>query len=514
MTRHHELIEISSFVLELTAIGGTDNDLDKLLERLFGVLKKLPTFPVVPRGVIRMYTPRGKLVTIAQHGFRPVWMDPATEALFSPITDAVTAASPVVSLDDDGQVIVLPLNNDGQALGQAILCIDGDWLPTPADQEFMLGLARTLSSLVSRCMMNETLKVREIELEEARTQAIRRLGAASEYRDNETGMHVMRMTNIAVVVAKALGLSEQQRELLFITAPMHDVGKIGISDAILLKPGKLTSEEFDVMKTHTEIGERLLHGCDSLIEAARAIATSHHENWDGSGYPNGLKAEEIPILARVCSIADVFDALTSVRPYKAAWPVEEAIAWILSQAGAKFDPAVVRAFEDALPEILRIRELYREEIIDPNQTLNLPELTYLGTRWVSWDPSLSVGIDVIDEHHRYLFDLTNDLINIVANKLGSREVSRLLKALGLYAQVHFKAEERMMEHYGFDRLERQQEQHRQFEQKLKELNEELHINPLVAQVEIMTFLREWLVAHIRFEDAQLRTLTTASRPAS
>lgn len=512
MTTHRELIEISSFVLELTAIGGTDNDLDTLLERLFGVLKKLPSFPVVPRGVIRMYNPRGKLVTIAQHGFRPVWMDPATEALFASITETDTAASPVVSLDDDGQVIVLPLSNDGQALGQAILCIDGDWSPTPAEQEFMHGLARALSSLVSRCMMNETLKVREIELEEARTQAIRRLGAASEYRDNETGMHVMRMTNIAVVVAKALGLAEQQRELLFITAPMHDVGKIGISDAILLKPGKLTAEEFDVMKTHTEIGERLLHGCDSLIEAARAIATSHHENWDGSGYPSGLKGEDIPILARVCSIADVFDALTSVRPYKAAWPVEEAITWILGQSGAKFDPAVVRAFEDALPEILRIRELYREEIIDPNQTLNLPELVYQGTRWVNWDESLSVGIDVIDEHHRYLFDLTNDLINIVANKLGAREVSRLLKALGLYVQVHFKAEERMMEHYGFVRLERQQEQHRQFEQRLKDFCEELHLNPLIAQVEVMTFLREWLVAHIRFEDAQLRTLTTASRP--
>lgn len=242
MTTHRELIEISSFVLELTAIGGTDNDLDTLLERLFGVLKKLPSFPVVPRGVIRMYNPRGKLVTIAQHGFRPVWMDPATEALFASITETDTAASPVVSLDDDGQVIVLPLSNDGQALGQAILCIDGDWSPTPAEQEFMHGLARALSSLVSRCMMNETLKVREIELEEARTQAIRRLGAASEYRDNETGMHVMRMTNIAVVVAKALGLAEQQRELLFITAPMHDVGKIGISDAILLKPGKLTAD--------------------------------------------------------------------------------------------------------------------------------------------------------------------------------------------------------------------------------------------------------------------------------
>lgn len=506
-----EIIEISKFVLELTAIGGTDNDLDNLLSRIFAVLEKLHSLQVIPRGVIRMYTPRGRLVTVAQHGFRPVWQDPSTDAFFPSVELHDCPGAFVSSFDDSSKVLVLPLCNDGKPIGQALLSIDSEWFPAEQELEFMTGLARTLSGLVIRCLMNETLKVREIELEEARTQAIRRLGTASEYRDNETGMHVMRMTNISVVIAKYMGLDDVQRELLYITAPMHDVGKIGISDAILLKPGRLTVDEFEVMKTHTEIGARLLHGCDSLLEAARNIASSHHENWDGTGYPMGLKGEEIPVLARICSIADVFDALTSSRPYKDAWDLEEAVDWIVGQSGIKFDPDVVRAFETALPEILRIRELYREDIIDPNQALNLPDLPIGKTRWVQWDRTLSVGIDVIDEHHRYLFDLTNDLIDVVANKLGAREVARVLKALTLYVSIHFKAEERMMDHYGFDRLDLQKQQHQQFTEKLKEFYEELHTNPLIAQIEVMTFLKEWLVAHIRFEDARLNSLLTHVR---
>jgi len=502
-----DLIEISRFIIELTAMGGMDNDLENLLARLFALIAKLPLFHIQPKGVIRMYNPHGKLVTIAQHGFLPIWQDPAPEALFTTLSPCFCDEVFVGSLATGEQAFVLPLTNNQQQVGQTVILIAHHYLPTGTELEFLTNLARAISGLVSRCLINMTLQVREIELEEARTQAIRRLGSASEYRDNETGMHIMRMTNISVVIAKALGLPEDQRELLFITAPMHDVGKIGIADAILLKPGKLTENEFDLMKAHTEIGERLLHGSDKLIEAARDIALSHHENWDGSGYPHGLQGDKIPILARICSVADVFDALTSIRPYKEAWPVQQAIDWIIEQSGKKFDPVIVEAFETALPEILRIRELYREDIIDPKQTLNLPPLVSHATRWVSWDDSLSVGIDVIDEHHRYLFDLTNDLIDGIANKLGAYEVSRIFKALSLYVEVHFKAEERMMERYCFERIDYQKQQHKLFNAKLKEFYQELHDNPMVAQFEVMTYLKEWLVAHIRHEDTQLQSLT-------
>ena len=500
-----ELVETSRFILELAAMGSVDSDLDSLLARLFAMLEKLPSFPIRQKGVISMYNASGVPVTVAQHGLTPIWQEPSTAARFSAVGGASEAAC-VADIGGGERALVLPLTDNGKPLGQALILIAAHWASTGPRMEFTANLARALSGLVARCIMGEALQLREVELEDARTQAIRRLGTASEYRDSDTGMHVMRMANISVAIAKAMGLPAEERELLFITAPMHDIGKIGIADAIILKPGKLTEQEFDVMKTHTEIGERLLHGSDSLIEAARDIALTHHENWDGSGYPKGLKGEDISVLARICSIADVFDALTSRRSYKEAWSVEQAVGWIQSEAGRKFDPAAVAAFEEALPEILRIIELYREDIINPKQTLKLPEMRHRSTRWVSWDASLSVGIDVIDEHHRYLFDLTNDLINVIVDKRGAKELLRVLGALGEYAQVHFRAEERMMTHYGYEGTERQRLQHERFQQRLRAFHAELHGNLVITRVEVMTYLREWLVAHILQEDTQLRSL--------
>ncbi len=506
MLENEGFADIGRFVLELTATGGAECDIDRLLERLLGLLQKSPSFRIRPVGFIGMRSRRGRLIAIAQHGLQPIWLDSSADILLAKVPRTADNAAFTASLKPAGNALVLPLTLGSRQVGLAVVFIDPDWTPSDTDMEFMTNLAQVFSGLVNNRLLSETLQVRDLELDEAGTQALRRLGTAAEFRDQETGMHIMRMTNIAVVIAKALGLSDLERELLCITAPMHDVGKIGIGDDILLKPGSLTKEEFEAMKKHTEIGERLLQGSDSLMKTARDIAISHHESWDGNGYPHRLKGEEIPILGRICSVADVFDALTSSRPYKEAWTVEVAASWIVDQSGKKFDPAVVSAFTCALPEILRIRELYREDIIDPNQVLDLKELINRDTRWISWDASFSVGIDVIDEHHRYLFDLTNDLIDVVANKLGAREVLRLLKALGQYAQVHFHAEERMMEHYHFEGLERQKIQHRQFNDKLHEFCEELHDHPLVTQFEVLPYLREWLVGHIRHEDTQLRAL--------
>ena len=496
-------------------VGSTDNDLDTLLEQLFGVLQKLPSLQIQPKGAILMFSPRNKPVRVAQYGLKPFWAtDDEHDELSGfnhPFNEQATLVSLSPATENDQQTktkhaCMLPLHANQQPLGQLLLYVDSDWTPAVDELEFLTELSHALSSIISRFLLNATLRLREIELEDARTEAIRRLGTASEYRDNETGMHVMRMTNIAGAIAKAMGLSDELREILFIAAPMHDVGKIGIADAILLKPERLTTDEFDVMKTHTEIGGRLLKGTDNLIATARDIALCHHENWDGSGYPQGIKANEIPVLARVCSIADVFDALMSNRPYKDAWTLEKTIEYIRSESGKKFDPAIVVAFEKALPEILRIRELYREDIIDPAEILNLPELPLRETRWICWDESLSVGIAVIDEHHRYLFDLVNDLIDVVTNKMGARELGRVLKALSLYALVHFQAEERMMQQYDYPRLDIQIQQHQHFLKRMKEFNEELHQNPLIAQFEILVYLRDWLIAHIRDEDTQLSAL--------
>ncbi|MCB4358229.1 bacteriohemerythrin [Quatrionicoccus australiensis] len=517
MDKDQEILAISRLVFELTKLGGADVDLDHMLAKLFDLLISLPGIRVEARSAILLNNSRGGLTQVAQFGLPPVWENSALSradpyAGQGDVGQAfVTAASRFhpyqsVAAPDAAACFVLPLRNQGKPLGRVLLFIDPEWQADAVESEFMTDLAGALSVLVSRCIINETLRVREVELEEARTDAIRRLGAASEYRDNETGMHIMRMTHFSTSIAKAMGLPQEMRDLLAVCAPMHDVGKIGIPDAILLKPGRLSTDEFTIMKTHTEIGSRLLTGTDTLIQTAKEIAASHHEHWDGNGYPEGLKGEEIPLLARICAVADVFDALTSARPYKNPWPVEEAAAWVRQQAGSHFDPQVVVAFDVAMPEILRIRQLYRDEIIDPNQVLDLPVVPSTQSDWVRWEGSLSVGIDVIDEHHRYLFDLTNDLFEIVSQKRGASEVARVLKALSQYAQVHFRAEERMMAHYGYAAIAVQQHQHHAFEDRLQGFYEELHNNPLTAQFEVLIYLRNWLVRHIVQEDAGLYEL--------
>ncbi len=200
------------------------------------------------------------------------------------------------------------------------------------------------------------------ELTETRLEIIRRLGRAAEYRDNETGMHIMRMSHMTRLLALGHGLSEGHAELLFQASPMHDVGKIGIPDQILLKPGKLSPEEWEIIKSHTTIGAEIIgdHGSELLV-MARMVALRHHERWDGGGYPGGLKKTDIPVEARIVALTDVFDALLSVRPYKAAWTLDDALKYIFSQRAQHFDPDLVDSFVQVLPECLKVREAYRDD---------------------------------------------------------------------------------------------------------------------------------------------------------
>jgi putative two-component system response regulator len=189
-------------------------------------------------------------------------------------------------------------------------------------------------------------KVRERtrELEAAQIEIIERLARAAEFRDDNTGQHTERVGQMAALLARQMGLPDPQVSLIRRAAPLHDVGKIGIPDAILLKLGKLTLDEFELVKTHTTIGARILSGSRfGVLRLAEEIAFSHHERWDGDGYV-GITAEQIPLAGRIVAVADVFDALTQKRPYKAAWPIAEAIAEIERQRGRQFDPGIVDAF--------------------------------------------------------------------------------------------------------------------------------------------------------------------------
>ncbi|GGB93631.1 two-component system response regulator [Pseudoduganella buxea] len=225
-----------------------------------------------------------------------------------------------------------------------------DYITKPVSPPVVRARVRTHLSLV-----------RMDELKDSRLQIVQRLGLAAEYKDNETGMHVIRMSHYARLLGVAAGMNEAQADDLLHAAPMHDVGKIGIPDRILQKPAKLDADEWAIMQSHATIGADIIgehpHG---MLRLARNIALSHHEKWDGSGYPNGLAGEAIPLEGRIVAIADVFDALTSVRPYKAAWPVEEAVEFLRQQRGQHFDPALVDLFLTQLPAIRAIKDKWAE----------------------------------------------------------------------------------------------------------------------------------------------------------
>ena len=224
-------------------------------------------------------------------------------------------------------------------------------------------ITKPISPPVVRARVKTHLSlVQADELRRTRLQVIQRLGRAAEYKDNETGMHVMRMSHYSHVLAKAIGMNDYDADQLLNAAPMHDIGKIGIPDAIMLKPGKLTAEEFATMKKHPQIGAEILGDDESdLIALAKVVSLTHHEKWDGSGYPYGLKGEDIPLVGRIVAIADVFDALTSKRPYKDAWPVEDAVAFLNEQKGRHFDPELVDCFIDNLEQILSIKGRFLDE---------------------------------------------------------------------------------------------------------------------------------------------------------
>jgi putative two-component system response regulator len=210
--------------------------------------------------------------------------------------------------------------------------------------------------------LEERVRERTKDLEETRQEVIQRLGRAAEYRDNETGQHVLRMSHYSARLAKELGMNDMECYLIQLTSPMHDIGKIGIPDGILLKPGPLTEDERKIMETHTTIGGEILGGGKSeLIKMAETIALTHQEKWDGTGYPKGLKKEEIPLVGQITAICDVFDAITSKRPYKEEHPIEQALEFISSQSGKHFDPHLVKVFQQIVPDLKKIKEKFSQE---------------------------------------------------------------------------------------------------------------------------------------------------------
>ncbi|MRR50387.1 MAG: response regulator [Rhodocyclaceae bacterium] len=239
-----------------------------------------------------------------------------------------------------------------------------DYITKPISPPIVKARVKTHLALYDQSReLERMVDQRTRELLTSRRQIIRRLGRAAEFKDNETGNHVIRMSYYSRLLAAAAGLGDAAQDIIFNTAPMHDIGKIGIPDSILLKPGKLDADDWVLMKQHPGMGADIVgQHDDDLLRTAGIIALTHHEKWDGSGYPAGLAGEDIPLAGRIVAVADVFDALLSTRPYKPAFSLEESMEYMNTQAGRHFDPALIPALHAVLPQILKIRATYADEL--------------------------------------------------------------------------------------------------------------------------------------------------------
>ena len=267
-------------------------------------------------------------------------------------------------------ILMITANDQKEIRYKALDLGANDFLTKPVDKVEFLARARNMLSLNqarrqladrAEWLADEVRKA-TAEIIERERETVVRLSKAAEYRDPETGAHILRMARFSQLIGRQMGLSVEDQQLLLDAAPMHDIGKVGIPDKILLKPGRLDPEEFEIMKQHAIFGYRLLEGSSStVLRAGAEIAKGHHEKFDGSGYPFGLKGEEIPIFSRIVAVADVFDALTSERPYKRAWTIEAAVDFLKNGAGSHFDPRCVEAFLSVWDEVLAIRDAYQDE---------------------------------------------------------------------------------------------------------------------------------------------------------
>lgn len=256
-------------------------------------------------------------------------------------------------------LMVVPFqNNEGQIIGayQAINKMTEAEVFSNKDLEYLKLAANYSGKSIESVMLQQ-------EIEETQKEIIFTMGEIGESRSKETGNHVKRVAEYSYLLALGLAIPEEEAEKLRLASPMHDIGKVAIPDAVLKKPGKLTDEEYDIMKTHTTIGYNLLKNSRrELLKIAAVVASQHHEKWNGRGYPNGLKAEEIHIYGRITALADVFDALGSERVYKKAWDLDRITNLFREERGQHFDPKVVDAFFEQLPKILKIRDEYQDDL--------------------------------------------------------------------------------------------------------------------------------------------------------
>jgi two-component system response regulator RpfG len=266
-------------------------------------------------------------------------------------------------------IVMITVHDDRKVRYAALDAGITDFLTKPIDARECLARCRNLLTLRRqhvvledrRRLLEHMVEDATREVREREKETLLRLARAGEFRDEETGYHLIRMSRYSRLIANAIGLEPDEAETVELAAPLHDIGKIGIPDHILLKADKLDGAEWDVMRRHPVIGHEILKGSASkYVRMGALIALGHHEKYDGCGYPNGLVGDHIPLCARIVAVADVYDALTSVRPYKNAWPSEQAFEYVTSQSGRHFDPRMVEAFDGMKKQVLQVQHEWRD----------------------------------------------------------------------------------------------------------------------------------------------------------
>ena len=403
-------------------------------------------------------------------------------------------------MKEHGHYNIPLLDNDKILLGVLVLYLDHHHIQHPEEMTLMEMVGQTFSNVIANRTLQYQTNISQILQQKAQIDIIHKLVSAAEYRDNETGEHIKRMSNYAAIIARKIGMNDKDVETLLLAAPLHDIGKVGIPDSILLKPGKLTADEFTVMRTHAQIGADILSGAHKLIKAGREIACSHHEKWDGTGYPSKLAGNNIPLMGRVCALADVFDALTSKRPYKDEWSIDKALSYISEQSGKHFDPEIVTAFLSSMDDILKIKSIYSEqhhELIDKKPTVIKQQASSLD---VYWDSSCTLNIDLLDEPQKYFFNLIKLIHTAIESNQVLDTINHLIE-LREYAEMYFLDEEKSMLDDGYPSLAQHKKLHLAFIKKLELFLTDYEIAPLAIIVELTAFLTDWLVKHIQKSDA-------------
>ncbi len=484
------------------------------LEEIIDVIVSISWLGAVRKGAIFVANERRELILAVQHDLSPALLIRCAvvpfgkclcgraalrkQILFKSCVDEEHEIS-FAGMVGHGHYNIPLLGGDDEVIGVIVLYLEEHHEPHPEEQHFIDILGQAVASILTHRNLDLYSEIGRIQLQYAHVDMMRKLVSAAEYRDHETGYHLKRMSRYSVILGRMVGLSHQDLDLLGIAAPMHDIGKVGIPDEILMKPGKLTDDEYSIMKRHPEIGADILSGENALMKASHDIALGHHEKWDGSGYPRGLAGDETPLFARICALADVFDALTTRRPYKEPWPIERTLDFIRDQSGSHFDPDLVEALNQSLESILEVTSLFGEGDDDSHLFADA------GARQRSrmTDGSLlarlrkteASGVDTIARQHRFIMDITQRL-ETASISMDTAEFYDCLDGLQRNLPVYFVNEENLMRQLAYPEVDDHEGAHRASLALTRQLVADLETNPLATSFAAPRLISEWVRDHV------------------